>query len=64
MMGLFDIFKKKGLDPTITYTTPVKGINGAILQNYNTETYVQEGYLGNADVYSIVSFLARKSASI
>ena len=63
-MGLFDIFKKKGLDPTINYPQQFKGINGAILQNYNTETYVNEGYLGNADVYSIVSFLARKSASI
>ena len=63
-MGLFDIFRKKGLDPTVTYTAPMKGINGAVLQNYNTETYIYEGYLGNADVYAIVSFLARKSASI
>ena len=63
-MGLLDIFKKKGLDPTVTYTAPMKGINGAVLQNYNTESYIYEGYLGNADVYSIVSFLARKSASI
>jgi len=35
-MGLLDIFKKKGLDPTVTYTAPMKGINGAVLQNYNT----------------------------
>lgn len=63
-MGLFDIFRKKGLDPTVTYTAPMKGINGAVLQDYNTESYVREGYLGNADVYAIVTFLARKSASI
>ena len=64
-MGLFDIFgKKKGLNPNQNVPAAFQGINGAVLQNYNTESYVMDGYLGNADVYAIVSFLARKSASI
>lgn len=63
-MGLFDIFRKKGLNPNQNLSSNVKGINGAVLQNYTNESYVHEGYLGNADVYAIVSFLARKAASI
>jgi HK97 family phage portal protein len=63
-MGLLDIFKKKGLDPNQNVTTNIRGINGALLQEYENGKYVYEGYLGNADVYSIVSFLARKAASI
>jgi len=63
-MGLLDIFKKKGLDPNQNLTTTIRGINGATLQDYENGKYVYEGYLGNADVYSIVSFLARKAASI
>lgn len=63
-MGLLDIFKKKGLDPSINFNSTMKGLNGAVLQNYEDGVYVREGYLGNADVYAIVSFLARKAASI
>ena len=63
-MGLLDIFKKKGLDPSINFNSTMKGLNGAVLQNYEDGVYVHEGYLGNADVYAIVSFLARKAASI
>lgn len=40
------------------------GTSSSAVQNYTGISYINEGYLGNADVYSIVSFLARKSASI
>ncbi len=63
-MGLFDIFNKKGLNPNIQFNQELKYLNGAVLQNYQNGKYVNEGYLGNADVYAIVSFLARKCASI
>lgn len=63
-MGIFDIFKKKGLNPYNNISDNIRGINGAVLQNYQNDSYVREGYLGNADVYAIVSFLARKAASI
>ena len=64
-MGLLDIFKKKGLDPLANNSNnALRAINGAVLQNYNNQSYITEGYLGNADVYAIVSFLARKAASI
>lgn len=64
-MGLLDIFKKKGLDPLVNNSNNgLRAINGAVLQNYNNQSYITEGYLGNADVYAIVSFLARKAASI
>jgi HK97 family phage portal protein len=64
-MGLFDFLsRKKGLDPYQNNSKNIVGINGAVLQNYNNQSYVTEGYLGNADVYSVVSFLARKAASI
>lgn len=63
-MGLFDIFNRKSLDPTVNLSTNLKGINGALLQNYENGKFVHEGYLGNADVYAIVSFLARKAASV
>jgi len=63
-MGLFDVFKKKGINPYPTSPVQMVGVNSTLVQNYNTASYVTDGYLGNADVYSIVSFLARKSASI
>ena len=63
-MGLFDIFKKKGINPYPTSPVQMVGLNSTLVQNYNTASYVTEGYLGNADVYAIVSFLARKAASI
>ena len=63
-MGLLDFFKRKGLNPNVNQSTRIYGINGAVLQEYENGKYVYEGYLGNADVYAIVSFLARKAASI
>jgi HK97 family phage portal protein len=63
-MGLLDFLKRKGLNPNVNQSTRIYGINGAVLQEYENGKYVNEGYLGNADVYAIVSFLARKSASI
>jgi HK97 family phage portal protein len=63
-MGLLDFFKRKGLNPNENQSSRIVGINGAVLQEYENGKYVYEGYLGNADVYSIVSFLARKAASI
>jgi HK97 family phage portal protein len=63
-MGLFDVFKKKGINPYPTNVVQMVGTNTSAIQNYTGLSYVNEGYLGNADVYSIVSFLARKSASI
>ena len=63
-MGLFDIFKKKGINPYPTTSVAMVGTNSAAVQNYTGISYINEGYLGNADVYSIVSFLARKAASI
>ena len=63
-MGLFDIFKKKGINPYPSSPVQMVGLNSALVQNYTSASYVTEGYLGNADVYAIVSFLARKSASI
>jgi len=63
-MGLFDIFSKKGLNPNVQFNPDLRYLNGAVLQNYENGKYVNEGYLGNADVYAIVSFLARKCASI
>lgn len=69
-MGLFDNilggFKKKGIDPTVstvTRTTPLF-INGTTLPDYKIGSYITDGFLGNADIYAIVSFLARKAASI
>lgn len=63
-MGLFDIFSKKGLNPNVQFDPNLRYLNGSVLQNYENGKYVNEGYLGNADVYAIVSFLARKCASI
>lgn len=63
-MGLLDFFKRKGLNPNLNQSTRIYGINGAVLQEYENGKYVNEGYLGNADVYSIVTFLSRKAASI
>jgi HK97 family phage portal protein len=63
-MGILDIFKKKGLNPNISYTRDIQGINSAVLQQYDNRAYVDDGYLGNSDVYAIVTFLARKAGSI
>jgi HK97 family phage portal protein len=63
-MGILDIFKKKGLNPNIGAQREVQTVNGVVLQPYYGEAYVTEGYMGNSDVYSIVTFLARKAGSI
>jgi HK97 family phage portal protein len=63
-MGILDIFRKKGLNPNQSYTRDIQSINGAILQQYDNRAYVDDGYLGNSDVYAIVTFLARKAGSI
>lgn len=63
-MAILDIFKKKGLNPTPTVQREVQSINGVVLQAYDNRAYVEDGYLGNSDVYSIVTFLARKAGSI
>jgi len=63
-MGILDIFKKKGLNPNISAQREVQTVNGVVLQPYYGEAYVTEGYMGNSDVYSIVTFLARKAGSI
>lgn len=69
-MGLFDFFNrtasKKNLDPTINNTSMMKPmfINGTTLPDYKTGSYIKDGFLGNADIYAIVSFLSRKAASI
>jgi len=65
-MGVFDrLFNNtKGINPNVNITTQMRGINGAVLQDYEDGKYVNEGYLGNADVYAIVTFLSRKASSI
>ncbi len=63
-MGILDIFKRKGLNPNIGAQREVQSVNGVVLQPYYGEAYVTEGYMGNSDVYAIVTFLARKAGSI
>lgn len=69
-MGILDRFigsfisSEKSLNPNINNVNVIGTINGTQLQNYETQKFVSEGYLGNADVYAIVSFLARKCASV
>lgn len=63
-MGILDIFKKKGLNPNQSYTRDIQSINSAVLQQYDNRAYVDDGYLGNSDVYAIVTFIARKAGSI
>ena len=63
-MAILDIFKKKGLNPYPTIQREVQSINGVVLQAYDNRAYVEDGYLGNSDVYAIVTFLARKAGSI
>ena len=64
-MTLFDrIFKRKGLNPQgATYAMPIAINQAQVLQGFDAQKYT-EAYEANADVYAIVSFLARKSASI
>jgi len=62
-MGLFDFFRKKGLDPKQTQSFPMV-FGQTVMSNYNRQVSVEESYASNADVYAIVSLLARKAASI
>lgn len=63
-MGILDIFKRKGLNPNISAQREVQAVNGVVLQPYYGQAYITDGYMGNSDVYSIVTFLARKAGSI
>jgi HK97 family phage portal protein len=63
-MAILDIFKKKGLNPNIGAQREVQAVNGVVLQPYYQQAYVDDGYMANSDVYSIVTFLARKAGSI
>lgn len=63
-MGLLDIFKKKGLNPNQNNAQIAALPTGGVLYQWDNGKYISEGYLGNADVYAIVNFLARKCASI
>lgn len=56
--------KEKSLNPNMSSYNVFAAVNGTTLQGYDTNKFVTEGYLGNADVYAIVSFLARKCASV
>ena len=60
-MGFFDIFRKKGLNPH--NMLPVL-IGQTVMGNYKKADAIGEGFASNADVYAIISLLARKAASI
>lgn len=63
------IIQVKGSKPSQLTVNP-KGTGltwfggNVLITDGNAKTYVQDGYLGNADIYSIVSQSARKFASI
>lgn len=62
-MGLFDFFKKKGLNPNIVNQAQPIMLWSTVMGSYKKGDAV-EGFVTNADVYAIVSLLARKAASI
>ena len=62
-MGILDIFKKKGLNPNISAQREVQSVNGVVLQPYYQKAYVTDGYMGNSDVYAIVTFLAQRTTN-
>ena len=67
-MGIFDKFiesylRRKGLSPTANFYAPLPVNSSAVLNTYDAQKYT-DAYENNADVYAIVSFLARKAASI
>lgn len=64
LIGNFGGREEKSLNPNMSNFNVFAAVNGATLQGYDTNKFVTEGYLGNADVYAIVSFLARKCASV
>jgi HK97 family phage portal protein len=63
-MGLFDFFRKKALSPTESRANFPVIIGQAVMGSYKNVDAVEQGYASNADVYSIVSLLARKASSI
>ena len=62
-MGLFDIFKKKGLNPNTQFPVMPIMFGGATMGSWERDKG-EEAYVTNADVYAIVSLLARKASSI
>jgi HK97 family phage portal protein len=63
-MSILDrVFRKKGLNPNTANYGIVPVNQGQILTQFDSKKYTQ-AYEDNADVYAIVSFLARKAASI
>ena len=63
-MTIFDrIFNRKGLNPNQATFGIVPVNQGQILSQFDSQKYTR-AYEDNADVYAIVSFLARKAASI
>ena len=63
-MGLFDLFKKKGLNPNVQIPQMPIMVGQVVSGTYNQTTSVENSFASNADVYAIVSLLARKAASI
>ena len=65
IMNLIDrlYLRYKGLNPNTAQYTILPINQGNILQTYDAQKYT-DAYASNADVYSVVSFLARKAASI
>ena len=61
-MGLLDLFRKKGLNPMQQFPLLIGG--GAAIAKFSRQTSIEDSYASNADVYAIVSLLARKAASI
>jgi HK97 family phage portal protein len=65
-MNFIDRFfynRLKGLNPQQNYNTVIPVNQGLILQGFDEQKYIS-AYSNNADVYAIVSFLARKASSI
>lgn len=59
-MGIFNFLRKKGLSPA--QRGPVI-VGQTVMGNY-LKTSAVDGYASNADVYAIISLLARKASSI
>jgi HK97 family phage portal protein len=55
--------RTKGLDPNVSSYSFIPVNNGQLLTQFDAQKYTT-AYQDNGDVYSIVSFLARKAASI
>jgi HK97 family phage portal protein len=63
-MGLFDFLRKKGLDPKQSLSSFPMILGQTVMGQYNKQTSLEDSYASNADIYAIVSLLARKAASI